>query len=173
MQEEDVRYLAGRERGLAGTCPPQGTHGRRAGPGTHAELSPTPTRAAQCAASAFPWGKSHAHPRSSPSPARLPPSPHQPFLPQLKLLFLPLHDRSAQMPGGAQSAGLCCCRFIAWMKPLQHRASVSLLAKRQERCSITLGKHSESLARKNVIVIAHLTIPSLARENSDAFYPLV
>lgn len=75
-----------------------------------------------------------------------PPAPS----PLVKTLLLPLRDRSVQMPGGARGARLCHCRFTAWMKPLQRCASVSLPAKLQERCSITLAKHSESLACKNV-----------------------
>lgn len=98
-----------------------------------------------------------------------PPAPS----PRAKPPLLPLQDGSVRMAGGARGARLCRCRFTAWMRPLQRRASVSLPATQQERCSITLAKHPGRFACKNVPIITHPTLPSLARENSDMFYPLV
>lgn len=100
MQQEGVRYLAGRERGRAGTCPPQGTGGMRSrsSPGRHPE---------QGAARAFPRGCSRAQPRSPSRASRTDPSP------PVKTPLWTLWDGSRRCLGGVWLQ-------ILWKNPLEH-----------------------------------------------------
>lgn len=150
MQQEGVRYLAGRERGRAGTCPPQGTGGMRSrsSPGRHPE---------QGAARAFPRGCSHAQPRSPSRASRTDPS-----LP-VKTPLSTLWDGSRRCLGGVWLQ-------ILWKNPLEH-AVPQFPPANSSSDAPSPSQSTQEILLQNQPIIPHLTLPSRARESSRGFYP--